>query len=109
MDKDRRRTPRYSFIASGEVIEDASGTKMSSRISELSLNGCYLDTANPLPMGTAVMVKIFTQTDFFEAPGDVVYSHPNLGMGIEFHDVKPLFQSVLKKWLLIAMTGKSNP
>lgn len=108
MEQERRRTPRYAFVASAEVIEKNSGAKMPSRVSELSLNGCYLDMTNPLPIGTEVTVKIYTESDFFEAPGKVVYSHPNLGMGIEFHDAKPLFQSVLKKWLLIAMSGKAN-
>ena len=51
-------------------------------------------------------VKIFSGNDFFEAPAKVVYAHPNLGMGVEFHDVKPFFQNVLKKWVLAAMVGK---
>lgn len=106
MTEERRRAPRYPFVASAEIIEDTSGAKMSVRVSELSLNGCYLDLNNPLPVGTVLMVKIFTASDFFEAPGTVVYSHPNLGMGVEFQEVKVFFQSVLKKWLLIAMTGK---
>jgi hypothetical protein len=38
----------------------------------------------------------------------VVYAHPNLGMGVEFHDVKPFFQNVLKKWVLAAMVGNSE-
>jgi hypothetical protein len=105
---DRRRSPRYPFIAAAEIIEIASGTKLPTRVSEIGLNGCYLDIAHPLPQGTAVVVKIFPRSDFFEAPATVAYAHPNLGMGIEFHDVKPFFQSVLKKWLLAAMLGKTS-
>ena len=108
MDQERRRTPRYPFIADAEVIEEASGAKLTTRVSEFSVNGCYLDITNPLPKGTAVSVKIFTPKEFFEAPGLVVYSHPNLGMGVEFHDVKPFFHRVLRKWLLEAMVGKST-
>jgi hypothetical protein len=108
MEQERRRTPRYPFVATAELIEEASGTKMPSRVSELSLNGCYLDMTNPLPKGTPVFVKIFTKAEFFEAPGTVAYAHPNLGMGVAFHDIKPFFQSVLKKWLLTAMLGKSS-
>jgi len=105
---ERRRTPRYPFIAAAEVVEVASGTKLPTRVSELGLNGCYLDMVNPLPQGTAILIKIFPRADFFEAPATVAYAHPNLGMGIEFHDVKPFFHSVLKKWLLSAMLGKSS-
>jgi hypothetical protein len=108
MEQERRRTPRYPFVASAELIEEASGTKMPTRVSELSMNGCYLDMTNPLPKGTPVVVKIFTAADFFEAPGIAAYAHPNLGMGVEFHDVKPFFQGVLKKWLLAAMLSKPS-
>jgi hypothetical protein len=108
MGEERRRTPRYPFVAGAEVIEETSGAKLATRVSEFSLNGCYLDLTNPLPKGTGVLVKIFTEKEFFEAPGTVVYSHPHLGMGVEFHDIKPFFQSTLKKWLLAAMVGKTS-
>jgi PilZ domain len=108
MDQERRRTPRYGFVAGAEVVEETSGAKLKTRLSEFSVNGCYLDLTNPLPKGTKVTVKIFTEKEFFEAPGIVVYTHPNLGMGVEFHDIKPFFQAVLKKWLLAAMVGKTE-
>jgi hypothetical protein len=108
MEQERRRTPRYPFVADAELIEVASGAKMPARVSEIGLNGCYLDLTNPLPEGTAVVVKIFSGADFFQAPATVVYSHPNLGMGVQFQGVNPLFGIVLKKWLLAAMRGKSS-
>jgi hypothetical protein len=99
MDTDKRRQPRYPFIASAEVLEDASGIRMSSRVSDLSLGGCYVDTINPLPDGTTVQVKIFTMTHSFEAPATVVYSHTHLGMGMRFGDVQPQYEEVLRLWL----------
>ena len=109
MDADRRRTPRYSFIANAEVIEEESKARMQTRVSELSLNGCYFDMVNPLPSGTAVTVKIFCDDGFFEAKGNVVYSQPNMGMGITFSEVQPFFLATLKKWLLKAMlAGKPS-
>jgi hypothetical protein len=108
MEQDRRRTPRYPFVAPAELIEEASGAKMPASVRELSLNGCYLDLTNPLPKGTAVLVKIFADPSFFEAPAVVVYVQPNLGMGIQFHDVKGHFRGVLQKWILKAMLGKSS-
>ena len=106
MQQEKRRMPRYTLIADAEVVETASGAKLSARVSEFGLTGCYLDMAHPLPVGTAMLVKIFSGSEFFEAPGIAVYAHPNLGMGVKFHDVKPLFQNVLKKWVLAAMVGK---
>ena len=100
---DRRRTPRYPFVATAEILEIGSGTKIYARVSDLSLYGCYLDMSNPLPSGAHVFVKIFTDTDFFEADANIVYSQPNLGVGVAFRDVKPSFLATLHKWLLQAM------
>ena len=100
---DRRRTPRYPFVATAEIVEIASGARIFVRVSDLSLYGCYLDMPNPLPAGAHVFVKIFTDADFFEADASVAYSQPNLGVGLAFRDVKPSFLPTLHKWLLQAM------
>ncbi len=102
-EEDRRRTPRYPFVAAAEIVESLSGTPMRARVTDLSLYGCYVDISNPLPSGTYVFVEIFTDTDFFEAGANVLYSHANLGMGLGFRDVKPHFLRTLQKWLLQAM------
>ncbi len=86
-DQDRRRTPRVPFVAYSEIVADDSGTRISTRVSELSLSGCYVDMLNPLPVGTAVGIKIVTMIRSFEAEAIVVYSHPNLGMGIAFSNL----------------------
>jgi len=99
METNTRREPRYPFIASAELLEENSGSRMSTRISDLSLGGCYVDTVNPLPDGTLVRLKIFTQTHSFEAPATVVYSHTHLGMGMKFGDVQPKYEEVLRLWL----------
>jgi hypothetical protein len=72
---------------------------MKARISDLSASGCYVDTINLLPGGTPVHVRIFTDSQIFEAPATVVYSHTHLGMGLRFSEVRPVFQSVLQNWL----------
>ena len=99
MEQTQRREPRYPFIASAELLEENSGARMSSRISDLSLNGCYVDTVNPLPDGTLVHLRIFTETHSFEAPATVVYSHAFMGMGMKFRDVQPKSGEVLRLWL----------
>jgi hypothetical protein len=100
---ERRKSPRYPFVANAEVREASTDAKLNARVSEISLNGCYLDMVNPLPVGTAVVVKIFTVGEFFESAANVVYSHPNLGIGLMFHDVSVHFVPTLRKWLLEAM------
>ena len=99
MDQIQRCEPRYPFIASAELVEEDSGARMDSRISDLSLNGCYVDTVNPLPGGTLVRLRIFTETHSFEAPATVVHSQAFLGMGVKFREVQPRFEEVLRLWL----------
>ena len=99
MIQERRRAPRYSFVASAEVQEANSGSRLPSRISDLSSSGCYVDTINPFPGGTSVRVKIFTATQNFEAPATVAYAHANLGMGLAFGTVNPDSAAVLSNWL----------
>lgn len=72
---------------------------MNARISDLSVAGCYVDTINPLADGTLVQVKIFANTQVFEAPARVVYSHIHLGMGLAFRELQPNSRSLLQNWL----------
>jgi hypothetical protein len=103
VEHERRRAPRFPFIASAEVLAEDTGSRMSTRISDLSTSGCYVDTINPLPDGTLVQVKIFTETQKFEAPATVVFSHTHLGMGLAFREVQPSSQDVLQNWLAAAV------
>jgi hypothetical protein len=96
---EKRRSPRYSFIASAELIQEKADVRIASRVSELSLHGCYLDMMNPFPKGTLVLVKIAAADAFFEAKANVIYSQPNMGAGLGFLEVTPASQAVLERWL----------
>jgi hypothetical protein len=106
MEQDRRRSPRYPFVGSIEMREGTSEDKRTARVKELSLNGCYVDMECPYLMGTTLAIKLFTETEFFEAQASVVYSQPNHGMGLMFRETRPYYLAVLRKWLLAAMMGK---
>jgi hypothetical protein len=96
---EKRRSPRYSFIATAELIEEKADVRIASRVSELSLHGCYLDMMNPFPTGTMVLVKITAGDAFFEAKSKVIYSQPNMGAGVGFLQIAPGSQEVLERWL----------
>jgi PilZ domain len=103
---ERRRTPRYPFIATAEVVDQSSQARISTRVTELSLNGCYLDMPNPLPKDTQIRIKIYSEGRFFESTGIVVYAQANLGVGVTFRQTHPQFLTVLKQWLLAAAVAK---
>jgi hypothetical protein len=97
--QEKRRSPRYSFIASAELIEVRADVRIATRVSELSLHGCYLDMMNPFPKDTLVLVKISAGDAFFEAKSKIVYSQPNMGAGVGFLEIEPASQIVLERWL----------
>jgi PilZ domain len=96
---ERRRTPRYTFIASAELIEEVADVRIATRVSELSLYGCYLDMMNPFPVGTLVLVKISSGENYFQAKAKIVYAQINMGAGVAFLGVEPDHQTVLERWL----------
>jgi hypothetical protein len=92
-----RRVPRFPCRASAEIT--AGGAIELSSVTELSRYGCFLQTPKPLATGTELAIKIMNQGRVFAATAMVVYSQPDLGMGIAFREVKSLFQGVLEDWL----------
>lgn len=109
MEQPIRRTPRFPFSAAAEVARFGSQAAEKTRVNELSLYGCYLDTRTPLPRGTNVTVKIISGGQHFEASATVIYAQPTLGMGLAFREVKPAFLAVLQKWLRQALQKQNAP
>jgi hypothetical protein len=99
VERERRRTPRYVFFASAELFEEKSEVRIASRVSELSLHGCYLDMMNPFPKDTLVLLKIWADEKAFQAKGKIIYSQPNMGAGVVFLDVQPEHLPILQHWL----------
>jgi hypothetical protein len=97
--KDLRRVPRYAFIATAELIEQKTDVRIATRVSELSLHGCYLDMMNPFPPETLVIVKISAGDTIFQAKSKIVYVQPNLGAGVTFLEVTPENEAILQRWL----------
>jgi hypothetical protein len=97
MEHSQRRTPRFPFSGSAEVI----GVKSVAvtKVAELSLYGCYLEAISSIPRGTIVTVTIRSGGECFEAKASVLYTQPTLGMGLAFREVKPEFDAILRQWL----------
>jgi hypothetical protein len=100
----RRSVRRCPFVASAEVTEPNSGTRLSARVSELGLGGCYIDTLNPFSEGTMVELRILRDKGIFETKAKVVYSHQSVGMGLAFSEMTPNQRSLLEDWLAEVVT-----
>src|SRR5713226_2748572 len=96
---DRRTHPRYEFTAAVEVVAPESGARIETRVRDLSQQGAYGDTINPLPLGTVTDVRITKGAQLFEGRARVVYSRASKGMGLVFTAIEPEQLRTLETWL----------
>ncbi len=64
-----RRSPRFPFIGSPQVVETRTEARLVARTSDISREGIYLDMLNPLPTGTRLKIS-------FEPEAPVNPAHP---------------------------------
>jgi hypothetical protein len=95
----QRTVPRYTFIATVDIVEPVTDTKFSGRVSEISRKGCYLDILNTLPKGTLIHIMISRDKGTFVTAGKIIYVQDGVGMGVAFADVQPDQLAVLDSWL----------
>jgi hypothetical protein len=76
-----------------------SGLRISGRISEVSLKGCYVDVLNTLPTQTVIEVRISRDQGTFISPGKIIYTQEGMGMGIAFLNTPADQLKVLASWL----------
>src|ERR1700680_3160798 len=99
MRTERRREPRYPFVAMAEIVDEKENARTSSRISDLSLHGCYVEMMNPFPQGTDVTIEIYCETESLEAHATVAHFEPKQGMGLTFSEMPQSYANVLNKWV----------
>ena len=96
---EHRRSTRYQFTATVELVDMQSRARVQARTSDLSRGGCYVDTTSPLPAATTVKMRLTKDKRSFEVQARVVYSLPGMGMGLVFTSAAPEQLKVLKRWL----------
>lgn len=97
--REHREVPRYTLIASIELREPETDTRIAGRISEISRKGCYVDVMITLPQGTQLDVRISRDQGSFTSKGKIVYVQEGMGMGVAFLDVAPDQLKILDSWL----------
>jgi c-di-GMP-binding flagellar brake protein YcgR len=108
MKTERRHTPRYPFSALAEIVDEEETPRTSSRVSDLSLNGCYVEMNNPFPEGTNVMIEISTETESLETRATVAHIEPKRGMGLTFSEMPESLANVLNRWVIQAKGRETN-
>jgi hypothetical protein len=96
---DRRCATRSAFIAPVEMVEMRTGSRIQARTSDLSPQGCYVDTLNPLPVGAAVRLQIHRAGLLLDVLANVSSRHAGSGMGLVFGEISGAQRAVLESWL----------
>jgi hypothetical protein len=103
---EKRKSPRY--ICDGSVRLQESGSQASTwaRFTDISVHGCYIESAVPYPQRALLELKLEANGFHVEAVGDVRVTYPGLGMGISFVKMSEVDRGKLRA--LIASISPSS-
>ncbi|MGD1025004.1 MAG: PilZ domain-containing protein [Candidatus Sulfotelmatobacter sp.] len=97
----RRKFQRHKISFPLEFRDERVNTPMRVNATDISGNGCYVETVMPLPISTVLRVDIWIDQEHVSATATVRTRDPGVGMGIEFtglpEDSKRRFQAHLDK------------
>jgi hypothetical protein len=73
--------------------------QLAAHTEDLSVFGCFVETAAPFPLGTKVRLRISHAGVNFIAQGTVAHARNDGGMGVAFTSIEPSSLSILDAWL----------
>ena len=99
----RRANPRFLFSADAEAVLP-DGRSLAAQVFELSLRGCYIDTIEPLAVGSRLSLLISKGKNFCELSAKVIYLQAGFGlgvygMGVVFEDIPREDRLIVETWL----------
>jgi hypothetical protein len=97
----RRRFDRHRISFPLELRDERVNTPMRVSATDISGNGCYVETVMPLPVTTTLKIDFWIEEEHISASAVVRTRDPGVGMGVEFtgltEDSKNRFQAHLDK------------
>jgi hypothetical protein len=108
----RRRFLRHRISFPLEFRDERVNTPMRVNATDISGNGCYVETVMPLSIATVLRVDFWIDQERISATATVRTRDPGVGMGIEFagmpDDSKKRFQDHLDK-MDPGLSGQGRP
>jgi CheY-like chemotaxis protein len=81
---DRRIQSRHACRLGAAVYAEGSSAPQRCNLSDIGAEGCYVETTEPFPAGTAVEIVVRTQYLKLRVRGKVRSMHRGFGMGVQF-------------------------
>jgi hypothetical protein len=105
----RRRRQRHRISFHLELRDERTNVPLRVTATDISGNGCYIETLTPFAIGTSLKVQFWLHDDRVDSTAIVRTSDPAVGMGIEFvgltPDLQERFQQVLEKLDPVGISG----
>jgi hypothetical protein len=95
----RRNAERYPCTGGAELSDPQTHAREWGTVSDISLTGCYIETARPLPATAFVELLLKVEETDFRCTAQVRTSHPRVGMGVAFTHIHPEEKHHLEKIL----------
>ncbi|HVB57823.1 MAG TPA: PilZ domain-containing protein [Candidatus Acidoferrales bacterium] len=96
---ERRTVPRYALVASIEIFEPITNTRIAGETSEISVKGCYMVTSSPLAINTVVQLRVQRAGSTFETWGRIANIQERTGMGLAFFQSRSEQEKVIAGWI----------
>jgi hypothetical protein len=97
----RRKFARHRISFPVEIRDERVNTPLRLNATDISGNGCYVETVMPLAVGTALRMDFWVGEEHLTPTAIVRTRDPGVGMGIEFtglpEETKKRFQAHLDK------------
>ncbi|MGA7080544.1 MAG: PilZ domain-containing protein [Terriglobales bacterium] len=98
-ESNRRRWHRHKITLPLEIRDERINAPLRINASDVSGNGCYIESMQPLPLGTVLRVDFWLDSEHIKISAVVRTCDPGVGNGIEFtgmsNDAKKRMQDYL--------------
>jgi hypothetical protein len=95
----KRRFNRHRLYFNIEFCDERVNTQIRTRATDISGAGCYVETMQPMAVGTILHIEFWMDSEKIATSGIVRAHDPGVGMGIEFtglvHDMQERLQAHL--------------
>ena len=96
LDPELRISERVSV--SLEAVCDGMSGNCRTRVSDISLHGCFVETIGQTSIGEIIKFRLLTPTGrWIPIEGEVTYSQPTLGFGLRFTEMSRQDQAMIKQ------------
>jgi hypothetical protein len=96
---ERRRYPRHRVQVQLELHQEGSDVPIRLVTTDLSRNGCYVESNMTLSVGTKIEARLWLGGTGITVHGRIVTAHPQFGNGIMFLDYDGDSEQRLREFL----------